>query len=104
MNIQHQLKHTLRLAPLALYPVLICIALVGFLALGGCMATLAVNPKTGEVKYTRLGRQEIGGLDVQKEGDKIIVKIDSLKNSSTQETDLAVRALLRALGNVEAGG
>ena len=33
--------------------------------------------------------------------DKIMVKIDSLKKSSTEEADLALRAILRALGGTE---
>ena len=33
--------------------------------------------------------------------DKIKVKIDSLKKSSTEEADLALRAILRALGGTE---
>jgi len=49
---------------------------VGMLTACLSCAQVSVNYKTGNVSYTRWGDQQINGLEVLKDGDKIRVKME----------------------------
>lgn len=55
------------------------------LLLAGCYASISVNYNTGVFSYTRIGGQEIAGLDIKKDGDKIRVKVQALQSERTSE-------------------
>ena len=71
------------------------IALIVFLAflLGGC-AGVTVCPETGRIDYYRIGDQQIKGLEVIKEGDKITIKME--QQTATGE---ALKDLLKDIIN-----
>ena len=70
------------------------IALIILLAfLSGC-AGVTVCPETGRIDYYRIGDQQIKGLEVVKEGNKIIIRME--QQTATGE---ALKDLLKDIIN-----
>lgn len=70
----------------------VLVLIVG-LAVTAC-ASFTVNPSTGDVSYTRIGGQEISGLEILKDGDKVKVKIETLR---TEEANASLDAAIELL-------
>ena len=68
--------------------------LVSLLFLTAC-AQVSVNPDTGTVSYTRWGDQQIEGLEITKDGKKIIVSIK--KQQSDGEPLQDALSIIKAL-------
>ena len=49
----------------------------------GCSTVTYTSPDGSRISYTRLGDQELSGLVVDKDGNKLNVKLDGQKSEAT---------------------
>lgn len=57
------------------------ITLLLAVAMAGC-ASIAYNPETGEVKYSRVGDQSIQGFEVRKTKDGLLIKMEKQQSNA----------------------
>ena len=69
------------------------VSLIVCTAVLGC-ASFKVNPTTGLVEYSRFGGQHISGLEVEKNGPKVSVKIQSLDSESIEQASKGLTYIL----------
>lgn len=84
------------------------LVLIGFclplLLLSGCMPYVKI--KTQDISYTRLGKQEIAGLELEMDsetGKVTAVKIETLSNTEAERANEALVGLLQVIGAGELG-